>query len=65
MGRCAQYMVRCAQYTSTFTPCVMSVCLSVLVLSDSTFFTFTIVAKAIFTIFDSITIVHFSLIDEI
>ena len=33
-----------------------------LVLSDSAFFTITIVAKAIFTIFDSITIVHFSLI---
>ena len=36
-----------------------------LVLSDSAFFTITIVAKAIFTIFDSITIVHFSLINEI
>ena len=33
-------------------------------LSDSAFFTITIVAKAIFTIFDSITIVHFSLINE-
>ena len=37
----------------------------VLVLSDSAFFTNTIVAKAIFTIFNSITIVHFSLINEI
>ena len=36
-----------------------------LVLSDSAFFTITIVAKAIFTIFDSITIVHFLLINEI
>ena len=36
-----------------------------LVLSDSAFFTITIVAKAIFTTFDSITIVHFSLINEI
>ena len=36
-----------------------------LVLSDSAFFTITIVAKAIFTIFDSIMIVHFSLINEI
>ena len=36
-----------------------------LVLSDSAFFTITIVAKAIFPIFDSITIVHFSLINEI
>ena len=33
-------------------------------LSDSAFFTITIVAKAIFMIFDSITIVHFSLINE-
>ena len=38
---------------------------SAIVLSDSAFFTITIVAKAIFTIFDSITIVHFSLINEI
>ena len=36
----------------------------ILGLSDSAFFTITIVAKAIFTIFDSITIVHFSLINE-
>ena len=45
----------------------MSVCieLSSLVLSDSAFFSITIVAKAIFAIFDSITIVHFSLIKEI
>ena len=35
------------------------------VLSDSAFFTIMIVAKAIFAIFDSITIVHFSLINEI
>ena len=33
-------------------------------LSDSAFFTITIVAKAIFMIFDSITIVHFSLVIE-
>ena len=32
-------------------------------LSDSAFFTIAIVAKAIFMIFDSITIVHFSLIN--
>ena len=32
-------------------------------LSDSAFFTITIVAKAIFTTFDSITIVHFLLIN--
>ena len=36
--------------------------LSIVVLSDSAFFTITIVAKAIYAIFDSITIVHFSLI---
>ena len=34
-------------------------------LSDSAIFAITIVAKAIFTIFDSITIVHYSLINEI
>ena len=33
-------------------------------LSDSAFFTIMIVAKAIFTIFDSIMVVHFSLINE-
>ena len=33
-------------------------------LNDSAFFTIAIVAKAIFTTFDSITIVHFSLINE-
>ena len=43
----------------------MSICILYLVgLSDSAFFTITIVAKAILTIFDSITIVHFSLINE-
>ena len=36
-----------------------------LVLNNSAFFTITIAAKAIFVIFDSITIVHFSLINEI